>query len=147
MMFSTEGKVMNAKLVAILVASHVVTLVAGLWLGFELVRRVSRFGDMEQLALSQTTASAAFKEAPGDAAREVLLRNLDLLDRLGPSALPATELAVDRLVTLTRLSKVETNAGRVEQAADYRAKAHRVCEDAKWRDCSEQAMDRLVSKH
>ncbi len=137
----------NTKVVVILVASHTVTLGAGIWLVVEVVRRLSHFGDLEQLASSRAAASAVFIEAPGDAAREALLKNLELLDRLGPSALPASELAADRLVTLSRLWKVEKAAGRSEQAADYRAKAQRVCEEAKWRDCSDQAMDGLVRRH
>lgn len=89
----------NAKLVVILVLPHVATLGAGIWLGVEVVRRLSHFGDLEQLAVSQAKSSAVFNEPSADAARDVLLRNLNLLDRLGPTALPATEMAADRLVT------------------------------------------------
>ena len=137
---------MNARVVAILVVSHAVMLCIGFWIGIEVVRRLGSLGILEELALSQRIARTAFNETSGDSARETLLRNDELLDHLGPAALSPTELAIDRMMTLTRLWKVEVGAGRGEQATYYRAKVQRVCEQARWRDCSDQAMERLLGR-
>jgi hypothetical protein len=136
---------MKLRSALILIATHVTTLLAGAWLGFQLIGRLTHFGALEELAQSQALASASFAEGANNDAREALVRNLELLDRRGPSALQPTELAVDRAITLLRLWKVEVAAGRAQQATDYRARAQRVCEEAKWKDCSDQAMDRLIS--
>ena len=138
---------MTARVVVILVVSHAVMLGMGFWVGVEVVRRLATFGVLEELALSQRIASTAFNETSGDAARETLLRNEELLEHLGPAVLSPTELAIGRMRTLTRVWKVEVGAGRGEQATYYRAKVQRVCEEARWRDCSDQAMERLLNLH
>lgn len=137
---------MEGRHAGLLVLSHIVALGIGSWIGVEIVNRVSHFRDLEHLGNSQKHASVQFAEASTDTAREALTQHLDLLNRLGPSTLPGTELALDKMLTVVRLWRVEIASDRYEQAAAYHVEAQHLCEAAKWRDCSDEEMVRLLNR-
>lgn len=126
-----------------LVGSHWIALSAGGWLGVRAARDANKVAALSTLSSSETLAEAQLARGPSATTRSALIRRLALLDVLGPtSELPEETLDLERLFVVLRLWKVEVALGEPEQGNDYLEQAHRLCETAKWKDCSNAALER-----
>lgn len=133
-------------LAALLALTHTGALVAGVVYGTR--TRVARdLGTASRVQLSEEIARTKFLVGPRDDARETLQRHLDLLNQTQPSStLRESDLTSLKILTLLRLSKVESGIpADQEMSHEHRAQARKLCTDAMWRDCSDEAMDRLLA--
>ena len=132
-------------LAAILVLTHGAFLAFGWRRGVTAGRTLGSIDAASKLELSEEVARTQFQVGPHPAARDALLRQLDLLNHLEPSeVLRKEDLTSIRILTLLRLSNVEMAMGDTQKASEYRAQADSTCTDAQWRDCSDAALQRLL---
>ena len=130
----------------VLAATHTGAVVAGVAYGTR-TRVVRDVAIASKLEISEEIARTKFVAGSRDDARETLQRHLDLLDQTRPSpVIRESDLTALKVLTLLRLSRVESGIPAYEEKSlEHRAQAQKICSDAMWRDCSDEAMDRLLA--
>jgi hypothetical protein len=132
--------------IGIAAATHALALSAGLSIGIWFARS-SKPGSLIAISYSEERSRLLASQAPSDVAVGALQRHLEVLDELGPTAAPGTELDADRIITFVRLWKVESGLGRAEAASSYLTQARNLCSTAKWRDCSDPGLEGILASY
>ena len=129
----------------LLVCSALALLVVGFLLGVGWnARHAVTVNSALHLAFAAEQAAIVYKNASPHDALAVLEEHQRQLEAF--EAGQATQVNVERVLTLVRLSSVAQELGHNDRAQEYKARAKRLCEDSNWRDCSDAAVGRLADK-